>query len=235
VHPKDRARGERIRRELGRIDADVWVLTETHPGFAPGSHYDPVAASTAAPDRRRGGRWGMIWARTGVSAEALPLDGEPERSAAARIERSNGRPLLIFGTVLPWRGDLRHAAARGGRAFERSLFLQARDWDTARARDPEAELCIAGDFNQEFAAAGPVGTRLGCTALVRELESRSLHCVTGGDGDPLRERGWRTSIDHVVLSGGLRSQTAPTIWPEAFPLPRTMSDHYGVCITVADA
>jgi endonuclease/exonuclease/phosphatase family metal-dependent hydrolase len=79
-----------------------------------------------------------------------------------------------------------------------------------------------------------VGTRVGRAALDNTLAARGLTCVTGGEPDPLRARGWRASIDHVILSAGLRSQ-AVEVWPEEFPLSRTLSDHHGVCIRLADA
>jgi len=232
VRPGVGARSARIREALGQVDADVWVLTESHPEFAPADQYERIAVSAPAPDRVNGGCWVAIWVRQGIPAEALVLTGEPERAAGVRIARQAGQSLFVFGTVLPWRGDTRHAKYSGGRAFERALTAQATDWDAARAQSEE--LCIAGDFNQELTANGPVGTRVGREALERILTQRGLSCVTGGNHDPLLARGWRANIDHIVLSPGL-SATEATIWPEQFPLPKTLSDHHGVWVSVADA
>ena len=112
------------------------------------------------------------------------------------------------------------------------MAAQASDWSAARG---SGELCIAGDFNQEWGANGPVGTRVGRHAFERILDECGLSCVTGGNLDPLQARGWRANIDHVVLSQGLRATGSPIVWPEQFPLPMTLSDHHGLCVTVADA
>jgi endonuclease/exonuclease/phosphatase family metal-dependent hydrolase len=225
------ARSQRLQAALAAVAPDVWVLTESHPDFVPAPGYVRRAVSAEAPDRSGGGRWVVIWARTEIAAEPLAVAREPERAAAVRIRRPGGRELVVFGTVLPWRGDTRHSDVRGGQAFARSLGLQAADWDTV----PGAELCVAGDFNQEFGANGPVGTRAGRAALEAALAARDLACVTGGVHDPLLARGWRANIDHVVVSRGLRTRSVAEVWPEHFPLPRGLSDHHGVCVSLADA
>jgi hypothetical protein len=236
VRPGHGPKSARIRETLAHVKPDVWVLTESHPEFAPGAGYDRIAVSAPAPDRERGGVWVAIWVRQGLPATALELVGEPERTAAVRIHFGESRPLVVFGTVLPWRRDDRHAGYRGGRAFERALAAQVKDWDRAIAMDPPVGLCIAGDFNQELPVEGPAGTRAGRLALEQALLQRSLRCVTGGADDPLKARGWGENIDHVVLSQGLRTTTAmPAIWPEQFPLPQNLSDHYGLCVQLADA
>jgi len=95
-----------------------------------------------------------------------------------------------------------------------------------------AELCIAGDFNQELGVDGPVGTRVGRAAFESTLETLELACVTGGVNDPLLQRGWRPNIDHILISQGLRAEAAAEIWPEHFPLSRKLSDHHGICVRV---
>jgi endonuclease/exonuclease/phosphatase family metal-dependent hydrolase len=235
VRPGNGARTQRIRDAIDGIAADVWVLTESHPDFVPAPGYVRHAVSAEAPDRRSGGRWVVIWVRTGVDASPLAVTSEPERMAAIQVHRGTRRPLLVFGTVLPWRGDGRRREVRGGQAFAHSLRLQATDWASARAGVPGAELCIAGDFNQELGADGPVGTRVGQSALEETLERLDLECVTGGIRDPLLSRGWRASIDHILISRGIRTDGTVEIWPEQFPLSGMLSDHHGVCVRVVDA
>jgi hypothetical protein len=70
VRPGLGARSARIREALGHIDADVWVLTESHPEFAPAAECRQVATSAQAPDRGHGGCWVAIWTRDGIPAEA---------------------------------------------------------------------------------------------------------------------------------------------------------------------
>jgi hypothetical protein len=235
VRPGFGARSQRFRDAIAPIDPDVWVLTESHPDFVPAGGYARIAVSAEAPDRVRGGRWVVIWARTGLAATALALTEEPDRAAAVLVRRPVGRPLVLFGAVLPWRGDKRHGDVRGGKAFVRSLELQSAAWSRAKSAVPGAELCVAGDFNQEFGACGPVGTQLGCDSFAATLAALDLTCITGGKHDPLSAREWRASIDHILLSRGLRAEPDPKIWPTKFPLSSALSDHYGVCLCVADA
>ena len=235
VRPGLGARSVRIRESLGRVDADVWVLTESHPDFFPAPGYARIAVSTEAPDRVKGGRWVNIWVRQGIESEALVLTGEPERAAGVRIITQAGRSVFVFGTVLPWHSDTRRTEYRGGRAFEHALEAQATDWDAVLKPDLGGELCIAGDFNHELTADGPAGTKVGQAALERTLAQRRLTCVTGGNRDPLQARGWPANIDHVMLSHGLGATGVPIVWPERFPLPKNLSDHHGLCVSVADA
>jgi endonuclease/exonuclease/phosphatase family metal-dependent hydrolase len=235
VRPGNGVRSQRIRAAIADIAPDVWVLTESHPDFVPASGYVRHAVSAEAPDRRKGGRWVVIWVREGMDVLPLTVTSEPERMAAIQINRAGRGPLLVFGTVLPWRGDARRREVRGGQAFAHSVQLQAADWSAAQSRVPGAELCIAGDFNQELGADGPVGTRVGQAALDETLKAIDLTCVTGGVQDPLLSRGWRANIDHILISRGLRMDGTAEAWPDQFPLSGTLSDHHGICVRVVDA
>lgn len=219
---------------MAEVPADVWVLTESHPEFTPGADYQRVTCSEPAPDRVQGGRWVVLWVRHGLKARALAAPGEPERAAAMRVERPGRPALLVAGSVLPWRGDRRHGDRRGAEAFVRSLWAQADGWAALRAANPDAELAVLGDLNQELDAPGPVGTHRGQVELGNALTVSQLRCVTGGSDDPLRACGWRANIDHVLLSTGLRTVGPAHVWPSSCPPPSNLSDHHGIGITVAD-
>ena len=93
---------------------------------------------------------------------------------------------------------------------------------------------VGGDLNQEIDNDGPVGTAMGRLALANALETLNMTCVTAGIDDPLKSRGWRTSIDHIAVSKGAAGRAsvgAP--WPDCFPLPSSMPDHHGVQIALA--
>ena len=194
------------------------------------------AFTSPAIDRVKGGRWVTIWVRDEMEATEVVLREQNERMAAVRIVRAPYRSVVVFGTVLPWRADTRHAEYRGARVFEHTLREHAKEWDAQMTGEEDTELCIAGDFNQEFQANGPVGTRIGRAALDEILQNSKLTCATGGSQDPLVHRRCGTNIDHILISKGLRvSDVLPESWPESIPVPRRISDHYGISITVADA
>lgn len=234
VRPGKGARTERIRAETQRVRADVWILTESHPAFAPSDGHRLVAMSGPAPDRSNGERWVCVWVRSDLSARHVAVGGERERCAVVLVSSIGGPAVLAIGTVLPWRGDRRRPAIRGAAAFLRALKVQATAWERAMRRFPDAVCCIGGDLNQEIDADGPVGTAAGREALVNALERLNLVCVTRGDEDPLRKRGWRSSIDHFAVSKKAVARTSVgDPWPDAFPLPSTMPDHHGVQIVLA--
>src|SRR5665647_2911689 len=99
VLPKQAARIAKIVRWLDRVDADVWVLTETHDSVSPGPGYSAVSAGQ--PDRpgEPDERWATIWSRLPI--EPLPPTRDVARSVAALVHPTTGRPLVIYGTVLP--------------------------------------------------------------------------------------------------------------------------------------
>ncbi len=230
VRPGTGARTARISSAIAKVDTDVWVLTETHEHFSPGERYKEVAYSIPASDRKDGERWVAIWVLRDLDAVKLKIAGEPGRSAAARISLGEGRHLIVFGTVLPWRGDTA-TKLRGAAKFQSSLAVQVQDWKKLRQQSPGDSFCAAGDFNQEFQSNGPVGTKLGRAALDDVLFDAELTCLTGGNRDPLLKRGWGKSIDHILIDDALASSAhAAAVWPDEFPLSRKMSDHYGVCV-----
>jgi hypothetical protein len=58
-------REDRLRACIQDVNADVWVLTETHREFCPSPHHILVACSAPAPDRdkSKGEVWLAIWVR----------------------------------------------------------------------------------------------------------------------------------------------------------------------------
>jgi exonuclease III len=233
VRPGSSERTRKINAAIEGVGADVWVLTETHSLFSPGDQFNKISFSSLAGDRPVGELWVAIWVRREIVASHVEVVGEPHRSAAVRLALGHSRHMVVFGTVLPWRGD-RSTQLRGAAKFEHSLAAQSSCWDGLLGVDDD--LCVIGDFNQELSADGPVGTRRGRIALSTLLQSRGLTCVTANSRDPLLERGWRASIDHVVVSNRLEPRTSVlSIWPNECPLPMGLSDHYGVCVTIPDA
>jgi endonuclease/exonuclease/phosphatase family metal-dependent hydrolase len=236
VAPGRSRRSQVVSTALQAVDADIVILTESHQDFAPSAGHTLAAASATAPDRVGGQRWVCIWIRRGWASTAIPLTGEPERSAAVRIVLPSGGALLVFGTVLPWRSDTRVPTFRGARAFVRSLGLQSDDLTRIRHSHPGDLLCFAGDWNQELAARPWVGSAEGQKALELFLVRHGLVALTAGGRDPLSVRGWRASIDHIAVSRSAADRaTMPVIWPETFPLPKGWPDHHGVAVGLAAA
>ena len=182
VLPKQVARMGAIAAWLSCIDADVWVLTETHDALSPGIGYSSV--STGQPDRagEPGERWATIWSRLPV--EPLPPTRDPARSVAALVKPGHGAPLVVYGTVLPWLGSRwRDFPAASGVAFRAALAAQLADWSDLVSRFPEADLCVLGDLNQDLSVRYHYGSRANRMALLDALATVGLSALTADPAD----------------------------------------------------
>src|SRR5688500_14052846 len=92
------SRALRLLERIKAIDADVWVLTETHEAISPGDGYRAVSTTGSDRDQAAGERWTMIWSRLPIVGVETTCD--PVRTVCARIAVDAGRTLLVYGTVL---------------------------------------------------------------------------------------------------------------------------------------
>ncbi|PZV05631.1 MAG: hypothetical protein DCF32_10855 [Leptolyngbya sp.] len=228
---------ERQRQWLSRIDADIWVLTETHLGITLGEDYDSVASGL--PDRPGddGERWVQIWVKTG---ELKPLETcDAARTAAALLTLPNGQQWVLYGTVLPWLGSSwREYPASQGQAFAAALAAQWDDWQRLQDSYPQAVLVVAGDFKQDLNALHYYGSRRNKQALRQALDRVRLVCFTAGENDPVHQliHGQHSNIDHICLSQDLPGQFQRSFaWPSRLDDLRGLSDHFGVGVEIAFA
>jgi len=227
-----RPRATRLQDHIRAIEADVWILTETHPNVGLSSTHRLAASSSPASDRSGDERWVAIWVRTDFDTTSCPTT-DPERTACARLSLERGVDWYVYGTVLPWLSDKRRHPVVGSAAFIAALKDQESDWASIRAADPKARLLVAGDFNQDLLDEGHYyGSRKGRQALQITLERAGLACVTGGASDPVARHDPRhASIDHVcILRDSGITVTGMTVWPKAGQLGSRLSDHYGVTV-----
>ena len=229
------ARG--IEKNLRRLDllasqaAQVWVLTETHDDL------DLSASHVAIHSDQRysapGGRWTTLWTSLPL-IERLPT-ADPRRCVAARLDAGDAGEVIVYGTVLPWNGDVgpvRDSPAKGWEEFPRVVPGQGREWASLRERFPEATLIVAGDLNQDLGGKHYYGTKA-CRALLNtELARADLVCLTTTDrfdADVLQH----PPIDHVCAGPGQgrRFTTEVHGWNNVVDGEK-LSDHGGVLVTL---
>ncbi|MGB3312740.1 MAG: endonuclease/exonuclease/phosphatase family protein [Nodosilinea sp.] len=237
------AQAERQRQWLSRIDADIWILTETHLGITPGKSYYSVASGL--PDRpgADGERWVQLWVKAGelVSLETVDED----HTAAALLTLANGQRWVLYGTVLPelgqsWRwskigqkGPVQPAAQ--GQAFAAALAAQQADWKRLQTAFPKAGLIVAGDFNQDLNALNYYGSRRNKQVLRQALDGARLVCYTAGENDPVHRLigGQHSNTDHICLAQAPPVQLQNSfIWPHCLEDLRGLSDHFGVGVEI---
>jgi endonuclease/exonuclease/phosphatase family metal-dependent hydrolase len=219
------------------IDADVWILTETHANLSPGADYRAVSSTGSDRTGEAGESWVTIWSRLEILATPQTVD--PARTACAVVRMGSARKLLVYGTVLPWLGSPweGHTAA-AGKAFAAALDAQLSDWMRIRSEFPSVELCVAGDLNQDLQSRHFYGSAANRNALREALSHAKLTCVTAGDRDPvsLMTGEKAATIDHICLSERpQRSAPVPVgAWPERETPDRTLSDHFGLWADLID-
>src|SRR5690349_21019386 len=120
-------RADGLRSEMLCVDADVWVLTETHLAFSPGPKFDMVAASRIAPDLESDERWIGIWLRRGIECSEITTR-DSERTVCIRVTSEQDPAVFVYGTVLSWLTDSRRAPLNGADGFVAALADQEKDW-----------------------------------------------------------------------------------------------------------
>ncbi len=218
-----------------RIDADIWVLTETHRAISPGAGYRSVSSS--GPDdyaAAEGERWVQIWVRDGAIRPIPTTDAI--RTACALVNLAEDWPCLIYGTVLPWMGSAwRTYPADGGKAFTEALQVQRADWVQLQRAYSQAMLIVAGDFNQDLNVLPYYGSRHNKQVLRQALIEANLECLTCGDNDPVRAvlGGQHSNIDHICVTPDPRLQIQRSFtWPDSLDELRGLSDHLGIGLEV---
>jgi len=219
---------------IHRIDADVWILTETHESISPGPNYSSVTTTGKDREQSDGEQWTMIWSRLPIVAAESTTD--PIRTVCAVLASPEHRAVTIYGTVLPWAADTRLHPIMGAAAFVRMLEDQTADWKRLRTLRPDAMLCVAGDFNQNLGKKHYCGSAKGRDALRASLAETGLHCATGDDADSVNRLtdGYRSNIDHICVDERLRVSSALHCgaWPATVAVLKGLSDHFGAWVDV---
>ena len=223
------SKNERILEVMESIDADIWVLTETHDALQPPT--EGVWTSLASIERPResrsvtnGSRWVTIWTRLS-KIDACQPNYDPVRTVAGVIDTPLGH-LLVFGTVLPWYQD-------AGRSVAEEFAAQSHDWQSMRATRDGVSLCIAGDFNVNLGGPHYYGSDESRQAVIKTLTDNDLVSLTDYDRTGAAQYGEYGLIDHIVVSRSLsKSAQPPEVWQRENERGETMSDHCGVAVTV---
>ncbi|MBE9138897.1 endonuclease/exonuclease/phosphatase family protein [Nodosilinea sp. LEGE 07088] len=223
------ARAARQRSWLNRIDADLWILTETHIGMTPGVGYQGIASRPLRHPGVEGECWVYIWVRNGM---LTPLTTSARgHTAAGLVTFSNGSQWVVYGTVLPSPEQDRRSRPGASAAFAAALEAQSIDWQRLQVIYPKATLLVAGDFNQDLNALNYYGSRRNKQALRQALAEVGLDCLTAGEHDPVHRLigGQHSNINHICLTrDAAGSFTGAFAWPTRLDDLRGLSDHFGV-------
>ena len=109
-------RAKRIDSVMSKVDADIWILTETHKDIVPVSFYTAMNEEQD-PKSKPGERWSAILSRYPIE----PLGdfvSDKIRCVAGKLEHPQLGVVIVYALVLPWAGSQwRGIASRDGAAF----------------------------------------------------------------------------------------------------------------------
>jgi endonuclease/exonuclease/phosphatase family metal-dependent hydrolase len=219
---------------MAEVDADVWVLTETHLNHRPGGEFIHSAFSPAHLERRpEHERWTAIWSRWPI--EELTDPAAHRRGTVAAIVHAPDGPLIVYGTVIAWANEPHFddgSPARMWQVHMAEIERQAADWRRIRELHPELPLVVLGDFNQDRDGSGWYGTAATRSALGAGLEAADLLCITTADAVA---EGWLQRlhlVDHICATPELADRADVTCWEPIDADGQRLSDHPTVAIDV---
>lgn len=224
------SRLDALRQVLAKGSADIWVLTETHDDLVPANCAN-VAHSAPRPKNwsgiRPGSRWVSIWSKYPIIEKVVLDSGDSERTVTALIDLGETRTLLVYGTVLPWKGDRKIS---GWAEHERVIPMQCAEWLELRKKYPNTPLCVAGDLNTDMADGRRYGSKLGIAALRAGFSDAGVFCSTEPDRFPAGLLPI-LPIDHIALPIEWEKTTSVVAsWPAD---KANLSDHSGMVVEVA--
>jgi hypothetical protein len=228
-------RTARILSHLKDWPAEITILTETHQDICPGVNQNGVHSGTPdRPCKDAGERWCSIWSR-------FPLDdlnsyiSDKARCTAARLNHPVYGTITVFSFILPWLSDKwRNIPTKGGECFGEALNLYRQDWQNLRSRFPADTFILAGDFNQSLVDHRYYGSKIQKAILEETLKSDGLLPLTAYENDPVaRDSFPKACIDHICInkSAGMILQSSDR-WPDTATPDKTLSDHFGIIVTL---
>lgn len=213
--------------ELEAQAADAYVVTETYDHFTlnglPAKVTSAQGAEPYPPYEHASGIW-TDWDLMEVIASR-----DPQHVGCGRFHTPLGKT-LVYGTIFPYfTGPQREIPHR------RSAGLQIEDWRELRARFPDDHLVIAGDLNMTMGGSERYVVKEVREAVLQACQELGLTCLTNAPLPDVRPEG-KVNIDHVIVSNSLKSEGDVLLWMprgERNGLPRDLSDHNGVTVTLA--
>jgi endonuclease/exonuclease/phosphatase family metal-dependent hydrolase len=223
-------RRDRLLKAIQAVQADIWILTETHTSISPGPDFTAVSTQQSDRAHEPGESWVAIWSR--FPMESMASTSDPCRAIAVWVRPEGGRSLIVYGTVLPWLGSRwQGIPAAGGAAFSAALSAQHADWLALQRENPDGDFILAGDFNQDLGTAHYYGSKQNRAALEGVIATAKLQCLTAAALDPVPKHApSNASIDHICVSEGLILVGCSKSWPMTEKPQKGLSDHFGVLV-----
>ena len=219
------------RKRMAEVDADIWILTETHVAHGPGNRYTGIHTPAITERRPADERWVGIWSRFPIT----PVVEPPSRgrgTLAALIDTPIGE-LVVYGCVIAWANEPTLAdgsAATMWRAHAECIGQIDDDLVTIRDHHPGLPVVLGGDFNQDRDGSGWYGTNAVRQQLSAVLDRHDLACPTALDVVAAGLLRSHHLVDHICVTNSLTADLDVHCWETIDEAGVRLSDHPTVAI-----
>lgn len=233
-HPRSTARNARRLDMIREIDADIWILTETHDLIDLSATHRGVVTNSSPRKPRPGLRCGAIWCRKDWPTVREIPTSDPSEAVCAEIQHPAGH-LLVYGSIIAYHGYTgpNHDSPQWAEHY-RFIDWHRGDWQRLRGEFPQHHMVTGGDYNQARDGVGKYGTQHGRDLLSAALQAARLSCVTAEDFTATRKLRSRHNIDHICVDdrwAGFVSGVGA--WEGIASDGTRLSDHNGVWVDLA--
>ena len=224
------------RRRMTAVDADIWILTETHVAHGPGDGYTAVHTPPLIDRRPVDERWVGICSRYPMT----PVTDPPPRARgtlAALVATPIG-DLVVYGCVIPWANEPALAdgsPARMWAAHAETIEQIDHDLTGSSERHPDTPIVLAGDFNQDRDGSGWYGTHAVRRRLSEVLARHELATPTAIDVVAAGLLRSHHLVDHICISSSLASDVSVRCWETVDDDGIRLSDHPTVAVDIRRA
>jgi len=220
---------------MAEVDADVWLLTETHLDHRPTSMHGHFVFSPPHPERRPlDERWAAIWSRWPLTPIEDPAPHQ--RGTVAAIVQMPGAHFIAYCTVIAWANEPFFDDGRPARMWEihhAEAERQAAEWVRIRELHPDLPLVVGGDFNHDRDGSGWYGSDKGRRIVTTGLTAAGLDCVTDFDVVALGLLPAQHLVDHICVPSAWADRTDVTVLDRFDTDGTRLSDHPTVIVDVA--
>ena len=193
----------------------------------------------ASAPNKYGKNYSAIWSKWPMGEVFDTYDAQT--ATCAMVTGPLG-PMVIYGTILTYRGDRGPDGDSGSWAeHHKEILRQGEDWLRIQSLAEGIPLIVAGDFNQSRDGSSWYRSPQGIVLLDDQLARNNLTSLTDEDfganvklqADP--KKGYcRHNIDHVCVTQGRFHVEQVGAW-DHFTAGGELSDHNGVFVELVAA
>ena len=217
---RGKSRWIRQLQEMQRVDADVWVLSETHRDHVIPEMHGCFSAPGEPPYARLEAAV-AVWSRW----PSRPVEvSNPRLSTAVELQiPESGLQLLVYATIIPYQSDGKQQGHAAWSLHRQAVDALMADCSRLRSQYPGHCFILAGDFNMSLGPKAWYGLQDVKTKLMSGLDRLQIDCCTLDD--PRDRNIPRGNVDHIFATHDLVPGEAVDFW-----FDRSLSDHNGVAI-----